>query len=210
MRLGPGDEVTLLDGSGEEFTARVQHVGRTEVALAVLSRRAVDREPPVSIVLGVALPKGERQKWLVEKAVELGVARLVPLRSARSVAQPVRQALGRLERAVIEASKQCGRTRLLQIDEPQDWGDFVSAADTTTLRLVATPVRKAFPPSAPRGPDRACRGPLFLAVGPEGGLTTEEVSQAAAAGWQVVDLGPRTLRVETAALALAAWAMTSA
>ena len=87
----------------------------------------------------MALPKGDRQKWLVEKAVELGVTRIVPLRTQRGVAQPVEQALVRLRRAVIEASKQCGRNRLLQIDEPRAWPDFVADAADTPCRLLAHP-----------------------------------------------------------------------
>ena len=119
MRATPGTQVTLFDGSGDEFAAAVDRVGRSEVELAILSRESINRELPFALTLGVALPKGDRQKWLVEKAVELGVARIVPLRTQRSVAQPVEQALVRLRRAVIEASKQCGRNRLLQIDPPQ-------------------------------------------------------------------------------------------
>ena len=100
-------------------------LGRTEVELGILSRDEVDRELPILLVLGVALPKGDRQKWLVEKAVELGVGRLVPLETARSVAQPTEQALERLRRTVIEASKQCGRNRLMEIASPQSWTEFV-------------------------------------------------------------------------------------
>ena len=127
MRAAPGQRVTLFDGSGDEFPAVVERIGRAEVELAVLSREHADRELPFELTLGVALPKGERQRWLVEKAVELGVTRIVPLRTCRAVAQPGEQALARLRRAVVEASKQCGRNRLLRIDGPQAWPDFVAA-----------------------------------------------------------------------------------
>ncbi len=126
MRAGPGQRVILFDGSGDEFPAVVERVGRAEVELAVLSRDHADRELPFELTLAVALPKGERQKWLVEKAVELGVTRIVPLRTRRAVPQPGEQTLTRLRRAVIEASKQCGRNRLLSIDGPQAWPDFVA------------------------------------------------------------------------------------
>ena len=79
MRAGPGDAVVLFDGSGAEFDAVVERSTRAEVELAVRSRREVDRESPRALTLAVALPKGDRQKWLVEKAVELGVRRMVPL-----------------------------------------------------------------------------------------------------------------------------------
>ena len=139
MRAGPGTRVILFDGTGWEYSAEVESVGRAEAALVVLDRHQVDRELPVEIRLGASLPKGDRQKWLVEKAVELGVARIIPLRTSRSVAQPVEQALARLKRAVIEASKQCGRNRLMEISEPQEWADFASAAPAGGVRLLAHP-----------------------------------------------------------------------
>ena len=223
MRAAPGMRVVLFDGSGAEFPAVVQQVGRNEVELSVLSREEVSRELPVEVTLGVALPKGDRQKWLVEKAVELGVTRIVPLRTQRGVAQPVEQALARLRRSVVEASKQCGRNRLLQIDEPQDWSDFVADAADAPCRLLAhpqpesgrrrlrSPMRNACTQSATGVASQLAgrrAGRLFLAVGPEGGFTGDEVVLATAAGWQTIDLGPRILRVETAALLLAAMAIS--
>jgi 16S rRNA (uracil1498-N3)-methyltransferase len=202
MRAAAGLQVVLFDGSGAEFPAVVQQVGRSEVVLSALAREPVNRELSVNVTLGVALPKGERQKWLVEKAVELGVTRIVPLRTQRGVAQPVEQALVRLRRTVVEASKQCGRNRLLQIDGPQDWSDFVEDAAGVPCRLLAQPrgFHKGLHwPVPDELPDR-----VFLAIGPEGGFVDEEVALAVAAGWHTVDLGPRILRVETAALLLAA------
>ena len=214
MRARQGANVILFDGSGWEFQARVERVGRSEVDLSVLSREEVDRELRFELTLAVALPKGERQKWLVEKAVELGVSRLRPLRTQRSVAQPVQHALERLRRSVIEASKQCGRNRLMEIAEPMEFSDYVEATRDRPCRLLAHPhtedtggrvqsgdktERFTHPTNADEPP-----GEVFLAVGPEGGFTNEEVDLAAKAGWQITDLGPRTLRVETAALMLAA------
>ena len=155
MRAAQGTRVTLFDGGGDEFAAVVERVGRGEVELSILSRRSIDRELPFSLTLGVALPKGDRQKWLVEKAVELGVTSVVPLRTQRAVAQPVENALARLRRTVVEASKQCGRNRLLQLEQPQSWPEFTAGADVTACRLLAHPgvgeeARRGFPiPSGP-------------------------------------------------------------
>jgi len=230
MRAAPGLKVVLFDGSGAEFHASVDRVGRSEVELAILTREEIDRELPLDLTLGVALPKGERQKWLVEKAVELGVTRLAPLRTQRGVAQPVEQALVRLRRAVIEASKQCGRNRLMQIEEPQSWPDFVAAAANAPCRLLAHPQRACEPEfaiasrlqdsrvltnSSALTNSRGLTAPgacpadtlptrVLLAVGPEGGFADDELARAVAAGWRTVDLGPRILRVETAALLLVA------
>jgi 16S rRNA (uracil1498-N3)-methyltransferase len=218
MRATPGARLTLFDGGGDEFSAEVEKTGRSEVELAILSRESVSRELPFDLTLGVALPKGDRQKWLVEKAVELGVSRIVPLRTCHGVAEPVENALVRLRRSVIEASKQCGRNRLLQIDQPRDWPDFVAGAADTTCRLVAHPSedmgRRKLSQDGLDESEAACRQPppsplpnagnVCLAVGPEGGFSDEEVALAVNAGWRTIDLGPRILRVETAALMLAA------
>jgi 16S rRNA (uracil1498-N3)-methyltransferase len=210
LRAKAGTRVVLFDGSGAEFLAQVDQVGRTEVKLKVLSRHEVSRELSVALTLGVALPKGDRQKWLVEKAVELGVARIVPLWTSRSVAQPVGQALARLQRTVIEASKQCGRNRLLEIGQPQPWADFVATTQAVPWRLLAHPAPKPHPGQGlhrfplPGSQEPEFAGPILLAVGPEGGFTSEEVALATTTGWQAVDLGQPTLRIETAAIFLVA------
>jgi len=207
MRASLGVRVVLFDGSGAEFTAEVRKLGRSEVELGVLERRAVDRELQIPLILGIALPKGDRQKWLVEKAVELGISRIVPLRTVHGVAQPVDQALTRLTRSVVEASKQCGRNRLLQLSSPQGWGDYVAAQCDSPWRLVAHPAIRhaASIPSTLPGKLPPHKSPICLAVGPEGGLTSEEIELAVGAGWQLVDLGARILRTETAGIVLAAW-----
>lgn len=197
MRAKLGDEVVLFDGSGAEFNARIEKIGRAEIELAVLSRSEIDRELDRRIVLGVALPKGERQRWLVEKVTELGVARIVPLVTQRGVAQPVDSALARLRRSVIEAAKQCGRNRLMEVAEPLDVGQFVRSSQAP-LRLWGHPGGESFGDILARFgtvPDEA-----HAAIGPEGGFTDEETENAVRSGWQKLDLGRRILRVETAAI----------
>jgi len=202
MRAAVGQRVTLFDDSGAEFAAEVASCGRADVELRIVDRRAVDRELPFALVIGVSLPKGDRQKWLVEKLTELGVKTLVPLITERGVAQPTPAAIGRLERTVVEACKQCGRNRLTRITGPQAWGQWVTESapeSEPTRRLLAHP---GGTPLA----ELNCSAPMptQLAIGPEGGFTDDEVAAAIDAGWQSVDLGPRLLRVETAAIALAA------
>jgi 16S rRNA (uracil1498-N3)-methyltransferase len=204
MRAHVGDLVTLFDGSGYEFTGRIQSIGKRAIELAIVERRQVDRELLFTLTLAVALPKGERQKWLVEKATELGVTRLVPLVTQRGVAQPVESALDRLRRSVIEASKQCGRNRLMEIAAPIAADDLFRAppqdASRELLCLIADPSGGALPEIGQGNAD------VLAAIGPEGGFTPMELAAAEAAGWQSVSLGPRTLRVETAAIAVASWA----
>lgn len=201
LRARVGAEVILFDGGGAEFLARVRQVGRKAVELEVVERRDVDRELPFRLTLAVALPKGERQRWLVEKAVELGVTCLVPLITARGVVQVFESRGTRLERAVIEASKQCGRNRLMNVAPATELRQFLLSAPGTAERWIAHPS----PPAAPLADDGMRTGDdIYCAIGPEGGFTELEIELAADSGWQPIYLGPRILRVETAAIALAA------
>lgn len=203
MRAKPGETVLLFDGSGCEFTARIERVGRATVDLAVTASARLSRELPAIVILAVALPKGDRQRWLVEKAVELGVAQIVPLRTERSNDRETAGALDRLRRAVVEASKQCGRNTLLEIGEPVQSTIFFAAEQPAAARLLAQPEAN----SAQQAMDHmfeshSAPAEIVLAVGPEGGFTPAEIVLATSCGWQSVGLGPRILRVETAALAL--------
>ena len=199
MRASVGDEVLLFDGSGAEFLARIAGIRKAAVELTVIERRPVDRELPLELALAVALPKGERQKWLVEKATELGVTRLVPLITERGVALPVESALARLRRAVIEASKQCGRNLLLEIAPPAAAIPYFASSPASATRLLADPTGQPLT-TAPLSATQE----IIAAIGPEGGFSPAELTAAHNANWRPIFLGPRILRVETAALAIGA------
>ena len=209
MRAAVGTEVILWDGSGVEYRARVVVVDRTEAELEVLSQQSVNRELEHRLTIGVALPKGDRQRWLVEKAVELGVQRVVPLKTERGVAQPGNEAVQRLRRTVIEAAKQCGRNRLMEIDDAMELSEFLAEPSDDAVRWLAHPAGTGQPTaSAAERCGDASVSDIFLAVGPEGGFTRCELDLARQSRWQPIDLGPRILRTETAAMALAAlWAL---
>jgi len=198
MRCRVGDQVTLFDNSGAEFVGQISTIDRSSVRLRVLERRAVDRELARGLTIGAALPKGDRQRWLVEKAVELGVAELVPLVTERGVAQPRDKALERLRRAVVEASKQCGRNRLMRIADPMSVAEFSASVPPANCKLFATPDGQ--PWSTAVGRERA----VAACIGPEGGFTETERDRAVEDGWTPISLGRRILRIETAAAAIAA------
>jgi 16S rRNA (uracil1498-N3)-methyltransferase len=198
MRIPVDATVVLFDGTGSEFAACVTQIGSDAVRLQVHERRVIDRELPLPVTLAVPLPKGDRQRWLVEKAVELGVTRFIPLVTARSVVRPSSHTVGRLERTVIEASKQCGRNRLMQIGPPATLNQFLAGLPSDAQPVIAHPNGAAL-----ESVSRPCHA-LYLVVGPEGGLTDDEIRLAATIG-QVVRLGPRVLRTETAAAALVAF-----
>lgn len=201
MRVKVGDRVILFDGSGTEAEARVRRVDRHVVALEVCRRVAVDRELPQRLTLGVALPKGDRQRWLVEKLVELGTGRLIPLLTERTVVEPTENSLKRLRRTVIEASKQCGRNQLMTIGETQPLAEFITRGAAEQSGLLAHPTGVLL--HSARLP--AAKPEIYCAVGPEGGFTKPETCQCQESGGQVIALGNRVLRTETAAVAIAAF-----
>ncbi|MEX1039097.1 MAG: 16S rRNA (uracil(1498)-N(3))-methyltransferase [Pirellulaceae bacterium] len=199
MRAKVGDQVTAFDGKGLEYQVELTEVSKRSVRGQVVSAEAIDREPARRLTLGVALPKGERQRWLVEKCVELGVTRLVPLVTAHGVAQPVENALARLRKYVIEATKQCGRNRLMEIGQPQTCAVMTGEAPESGARWLLHPTAdNQLSEVSLDWQD------LTALIGPEGGFSEDEVNQARERHWQIVDLGPRILRVETAAVAIAA------
>lgn len=201
LRASAGDQVILFAGDGWEHEAEITAVQKSQVTLEIRDSREVSREASRRVELAVALPKGDRQRYLIEKCVELGVSRVIPLVTTRSVAQASSNALQRCRRYVIEASKQCGRNHLMEIATPQSCGECW-ILEKPTVGLIAHP--DAPSQDACEVVDGELQGPLRFAIGPEGGFTDDEVAQALSAGWQPLDLGPRILRVETAALAIAA------
>src|SRR5262245_20614855 len=197
-RVRRGELVQIFDGSGIEATAMVRDITKDIVSLAIQERRQVNRELPFRLTLACSPAKGERLRWLVEKATELGVTQFIPLLTQRSSEQARSVRAEKMKRWVIEGAKQCGRNILMELSEPIGWANFLDGFDWAPTRLVAHPSG---------GPLATvlCLSPLretVLAVGPEGGFTDEELQVATARGWKLVSLGRRILRVETAAIAL--------
>jgi 16S rRNA (uracil1498-N3)-methyltransferase len=202
-RLRPGAQVCLFNGDGREYPAEVEDVSRRNVRLRVLRCETSARERKARLDVAAPLPKGDRAPFLIEKLTELGVTAFVPLLSAQSVITPGEGKLDKLERHVIEASKQCGRNVLMSIEAPADWADYLKRSDLPARRLLAHP--GGMPVAAWSGTMPQQEEAVAIAIGPEGGFRDEEVDRGKAAGWSVVSLGPRILRVETAAIALASW-----
>jgi 16S rRNA (uracil1498-N3)-methyltransferase len=206
-RLRPGDHVCLFNGDGREYRAQVTAIERRRVRLSVQEIATPARELPFSLEVAAPLPKGDRAQFLVEKLTELGVTSFVPLSTRRSVVQPREARLEKLERHVIESSKQCGRNVLMRVGTLVDWGIYCRRAELAGVRLLAHQRNRGWTEklSKETGLSALPRAAVCCAVGPEGGFADEEVTAAQEAGWQHVDLGPRVLRVETAALVLAGW-----
>ena len=203
LRMGIGAELLLFDGNSGEWLARIAEAGKKRMVLAV-ERRTRDPETIPDVWLAFAPVKRAQTDWLVEKATELGVARLVPVMTERTVAERVR--LDRLESIAIEAAEQCGRTRLPAIDEPIALARFLAGRDPARTLYFADEMRDGQPPQAAFKP-----APALILVGPEGGFTEAERELIhSAANVVQVSLGPRILRAETAALAALAAYMSLA
>jgi 16S rRNA (uracil1498-N3)-methyltransferase len=198
-RLGVGDIVEVFDGKGFATTARVAKVDKAGADLIAVGPPIAERPNPCAITLASAIPKGDRFDWLVEKATELGIDRLIPIITERSVVAPSESKLERLRKAIIEAAKQCRRNRLMILDPPATWKQLTSRFPRA-IRVVADPngIPWSQCPEIPRGSS------VVLAVGPEGGFTTTERQDALLIGWREISLGFNILRVETAGVAACA------
>jgi 16S rRNA (uracil1498-N3)-methyltransferase len=205
LRLRAGDALTLFNGRGGEFAATLgAAAGRGRVRAEVGAHDGVERESPLRVTLLQAVARGERMDLIVQKATELGVARIVPLASERSVVRlDERQAAKRLEHwrgIAIAACEQCGRNRLPQIDPV---ADFDRIADAVRGLELDAGTRLLLAPDAPNTLAALAPGltSATLLIGPEGGLSGREIDLAGRAGYSACRLGPRVLRTETAPLA---------
>jgi 16S rRNA (uracil1498-N3)-methyltransferase len=192
LRLGVGSELLVFDGFSGEWLAQIGEAAKKRMSLTV-ERRTREAESIPDVWLAFAPVKRARTDWLVEKATELGAARLMPVMTQRTVAERVR--LDRLESIAIEAAEQCGRTRVPEIVEPVKLARFVEALDPARRMYFADETGGEPLASAMR------EGPAAILVGPEGGFTEEERALVRGSGASAISLGPRILRAETAALA---------
>jgi 16S rRNA (uracil1498-N3)-methyltransferase len=197
-RHGPGDLVELFDGKGFAIVCRIVEVGPRHVELVPEGPLLPNDLPPCRITLATAIPKGDRFDWLVEKATELGVARLIPLITERSVVDPRQSKLERLRRNVIEACKQCRRSDLMRLGPSMNWQELMSLEASRGQALLIA-LQSGFPPS--RWPAIAAGCEILLAVGPEGGFSPPEIDLALRGGWHPVSLAAHVLRIETAGIA---------
>ena len=191
LRLGEGAELLTFDGQSGEWLARITQAGKKRMTLAVERLTRVPETIP-DVWLAFAPVKRNPTDWLVEKATELGVAKLIPVMTRRTIAERVK--LERLQAIAIEAAEQCGRSVLPSIEQPVSLAELLSTNERALY--FADEGGGELPASAFK------QGPSTILIGPEGGFTDDERSAIRAASNAVpVSLGPRILRAETAALA---------
>jgi 16S rRNA (uracil1498-N3)-methyltransferase len=204
-RVQPGQWLSLFDGSGVEWPAEITAMGRSEVTVRVGAPVAVDRELRCAVTLAVGMPANDRMDALVEKATELGVARLQPLVCERSVLRLAGERALRKQAhwqaIAVAACEQSGRARVPVVEPVRALADWLAARADPGLALLLSPG------AAARPLHEVATNPAALCAlsGPEGGLSPAEEAAALAAGFVATGLGPRVLRADTAPLSLLAW-----
>jgi 16S rRNA (uracil1498-N3)-methyltransferase len=197
LRVRTGDDITLFNGQGGEYAARIASIARLKLLVDVLAHHAIERESPLRVVLAQGISSGERMDFTVRKSVELGVAEIQPLVAASSMARPKgERAAARhahWQKVAIAACEQCGRNRIPRVHAPLPAVDYRGGAGTRILLAPAAGLR--FSALCMAGSE------FTIAAGPEAGFSVEEEAALADAGFVPARLGPRVLRTETAGIA---------
>lgn len=199
LRMQSGDALILFNGDGAEYNASIASVDKKSVLVAIESANTIDRESPLAIHLGIAISKGERMDWVIQKATELGVTEITPLQTERVEVrlnnEREEKKLSHWQAIAIAACEQCQRNRMPTIHSPQslsNWLDSVQS-DVKFVLHHRSEVNLASNSERPRS--------VALLIGPEGGLSESEITLAEKKNFAPLRLGPRVMRTETAPLA---------
>lgn len=198
LRLRAGEEITVFNGRGGEFAARIVSIQRLKIAVDLLHHREIERESPLRVTLVQGVSAGDKMDSTLRKAVELGVAEVQPVLAARSVARPKgERAEGRRahwQKVVIAACEQCGRNRIPEVHALIALSNYRPSG--TAMRILLSPLaQQPLSKLSLQGSD------FVVAAGPEAGFTSEEEAALVSSGFVPALLGPRVLRTETAAVA---------
>jgi 16S rRNA (uracil1498-N3)-methyltransferase len=202
VRQQPGDELVLFNGEGGQVRARLADIGKRRASAEVLAFEAVEVELPFPITLAQGLPEGSsKMDWIIEKAVELGVAAIQPLAAARSVVklsgERAEKRQAHWEGVIVAASEQSGRNRLARLAPLQDFGRYIAQPSESPRILLSPRATQSLAGWARATAPQAAT----LLIGPEGGFSAQEEEAALAQGALALSMGPRVLRTETAGLA---------
>ncbi|MCL4500151.1 MAG: 16S rRNA (uracil(1498)-N(3))-methyltransferase [Chloroflexi bacterium] len=210
LRLKEGDFICLLDGTGNEHDALVSALSKDEVTARILGTNDCSREPRLRVTLAVCLPKSDKLELIVQKCSELGISKYVIVNSARTVARidasKIAERLARWRKIATEAAEQCGRARAPEIEGVVEFADLVGEIRAHQLAVIAWEEESGVSLKTALQRNREVES-VMLIIGPEGGLTEDEVELAKSAGAVSVSLGGRLMRVETAAIATSAAVM---
>ena len=202
LRLKEGDEITLCDFNKTDYLCKITAINEKEVNLSVLSACENRLEPPVNITLFQGLPKSDKLEYIIQKCVEIGVMKIVPTITKRSVVKisDGEKKRARWQKIADEAAKQCGRGKRVEILPPVSFENAVLSVESGALKLM--PYENEEKISLKTILKNSDKNDIAVFIGPEGGFDTSEVEFAAKNGVQTVTLGPRILRTETAPVAV--------
>jgi len=209
LRLQRGEEVYVFDGEGHEYRGVITQLNRDSVKVDVLEQvEPAHPESSLELTLGVALLKGEKFDLVVQKATELGATRLIPILTNRADVRirsddDAKRKLMRWQRIALEATKQCGRARLMKIDAPVALGELIERMEQEDELRLMFAEREGSSLSEVLQDLELVPAKAIALIGPEGGWTDGEIDEASETGWRIVTLGGRTLRAETAAIVAA-------
>jgi 16S rRNA (uracil1498-N3)-methyltransferase len=200
LRLAADESFTLFNGEGGEYTARLAGAEKKRAHAEILSFSAREAELPFALTIAQALPESSKMDWIVEKAIELGAAAIQPILSQRCVVrlsgERAEKRLAHWQKIIVAASEQCGRNRLAHLHDLADFKNWISQPAQKTRLLLSPRASLSLSGWARSNQQQA----LTLMVGPEGGFTTNEEDLALSKGAQLVSMGPRILRTETAGM----------
>jgi 16S rRNA (uracil1498-N3)-methyltransferase len=203
LRLGPGDLVTIFDDTGREHEAVIRSVDADCGNLEILRSYETKRESSLNLILALGLTKGEKMDFVVEKATELGAWTIVPFVSSYTVPKldetKIAKRTERWRKIALSATKQCGRTRIPEIGTPCEFRELIGRAWAETLKLFFWEAEARHTLGEVRATTGAVRS-ILIVTGAEGGFTSEEAAMAQEHGFCTIQLGPRILRAETAAV----------
>ncbi|HEY7787737.1 MAG TPA: 16S rRNA (uracil(1498)-N(3))-methyltransferase [Casimicrobiaceae bacterium] len=199
LRMRIGEPLTLFTGTGGEYATTIARIDRRDVVVRIARHDAIERESPLAVTLAQSLIAADMMDWVVRKSVELGVAAIVPLRSARSQGLAPDRASRRVahwRQIALAACEQCGRNRVPDVSPIASFTEWIDLADASGVTAILdADANRALSAQA------AASAPRRIAIGPEGGFTPEELRDAEQRGAIPVHLGRRVLRAETAAIA---------
>lgn len=200
LRLKLGDDITLFDSNSMEYYGKIREINKKDIIVSINTSKKVNTESPIEITLLQGLPKADKMDYIIEKATELGVHRVVPVITERSQIRE-RDRKKRWDRIALEAAKQCGRTKPTIIENTLDFDNAISLYKQSELAIILQVNSEI---SAKNYIKKSLQAPsnIVLFVGPEGGFTDNEVLLGNEMGFISLGLGPRVLRTETASLAV--------
>ncbi len=205
LRLREGDDCVLFNGDGRDYAARITVAGKRETLVEVRATRAVDNESPLRITLLQGIARGEKMDLILQKATELGVARIVPAEAERTEVRldgaRMEKRLAHWRSVVASACEQCGRARVPDVVDPAAIATIAAHVDDAALKLTLDPAGPHGLSSLALPAAYVANAGIAIAIGPEGGWSPRDRGQLQAAGFEGLRLGPRILRTEPAGLA---------